>query len=50
MDMRYEDVVMRVWRGRMPEHRVPWVTVGVAMLALPGMRIEIAAEAMVYEE
>ncbi|KAL3489836.1 Endoribonuclease L-PSP/chorismate mutase-like protein [Aspergillus germanicus] len=49
-DMRYEDVVMRVWRGRMPGHRVPWVTVGVAMLALPDMRVEIAAEAVVYEE
>ncbi|KAJ0422829.1 Endoribonuclease L-PSP/chorismate mutase-like protein [Aspergillus carlsbadensis] len=48
-DMRYEPVVMRVWRERMPEHRVPWVTVGVAMLAIPDMRVEIAAEAMIYE-
>ncbi|KAL2846595.1 Endoribonuclease L-PSP/chorismate mutase-like protein [Aspergillus pseudodeflectus] len=48
-DMRYESVVMRVWRERMPDHRVPWVTVGVAMLAIPAMRIEIAAEAMVEE-
>ena len=46
-DMRYEPVVMEVWRARMPNHRVPWITVGVSMLTIPAMRVEIAAEAII---
>ncbi|KAJ5279723.1 Endoribonuclease L-PSP/chorismate mutase-like protein [Penicillium angulare] len=46
-DMRYESIVMQAWRSRMPDHKIPWVTVGVAMLAIPAMRIEIAAEAVI---
>ncbi|KAJ5976018.1 Endoribonuclease L-PSP/chorismate mutase-like protein [Penicillium waksmanii] len=45
-DMRYEAAIMKVWRARMPSHKVPWVTVGVSMLAIPDMRVEIAAEAL----
>ena len=48
-DMRYEPIVMKVWRSRMPNHKVPWITVGVSMLAIPAMRVEIAAEALVDE-
>ena len=46
-DMRYEPIVMKIWRTRMPHYKVPWITVGVSMLAIPAMRIEVAAEALV---
>ncbi|KAJ5750476.1 Endoribonuclease L-PSP/chorismate mutase-like protein [Penicillium manginii] len=45
-DMRYEATIMKVWRKRMPNHKIPWITIGVSMLAIPAMRVEIAAEAL----
>lgn len=48
-DMRYETDVMRTWRSRVQNHKVPWITVGVAMLVIPAMRVEIAAEALIDE-
>ncbi|CAH0024625.1 unnamed protein product [Clonostachys rhizophaga] len=45
LDVRHEAVLQEVWRKRLPEHRPTWVSVGVSQLAVPGMRIEISAEA-----
>ena len=47
LDIRLESEMMDVWRKRMPEHRPAWVTVGVAALAVPGMHIEMMAEAAI---
>ena len=49
-DVRDEAEMMRVWRDRTPDHRPAWVTVGVAQLAVPGMRMEISAEALITTE
>ncbi|KAL6246512.1 hypothetical protein RBB50_006749 [Rhinocladiella similis] len=47
LDVRLEDEMMSVWRRRVPGHKPSWVTVGVAALAVPGMHIEMQAEALV---
>lgn len=46
-DMRDEAEMMRVWRERYLGHRPVWVTIGVAQLAVLGMRVEISAEALI---
>ena len=48
-DVRDEAEMMRVWRERCPGHRPVWVTIGVAQLAVQGMRLEISAEAVVVK-
>lgn len=47
-DARYDPVLMEVWRARVPGHKPTFVTVGVASLAMSEMRVEIAAEAVIF--
>lgn len=50
LDMKDDGLVSEVWRERMPEHRPTWITIGAAELALPGMVVEMMADAVVWEE
>ncbi|KAJ4263327.1 hypothetical protein NW762_006145 [Fusarium torreyae] len=49
LDIRQESLMQEIWRKRFPEHRPAWVSVGVSQLAVPGMHIEISAEAVLSE-
>lgn len=46
-DVRFDSEVLDVWRKRMADHKPTWVTIGVAALAVPGMNIEMTAEASI---
>jgi enamine deaminase RidA (YjgF/YER057c/UK114 family) len=46
LDVGIEPEVMKVWRKRAPGHRPVWITIGVGSLAVPGMHIEMAPEAV----
>lgn len=50
LDMKDDGLVSEVWRERMPGHRPTWITIGAAELALPGMVVEMMADAVVWEE
>lgn len=47
VDIRYEPLMMEIWRKRYPEVRPTWTAVGVSSLCISGMLIEIAAEATI---
>lgn len=47
LDVRLEPQMMEIWRRRVPGHKPVWITVGVASLAVPGMHIEMVAEAVI---
>ena len=47
LDIRLESEMMEIWRRRVPGHKPVWITVGVAALAVPGMHIEMFAEASI---
>lgn len=47
LDLRHEAVMMEVWREKAPGHKPTWVTIGANALAVPGMHVEVQAEAMV---
>ncbi|KAK4500005.1 hypothetical protein PRZ48_008191 [Zasmidium cellare] len=48
-DVRYDPLVLEVWRERFLGHRPAMVTVGVGALAQEGMRVEMVADAVVYD-
>lgn len=45
LDTDLEPVMMEIWRKRCPGHLPTWTCVGASKLCLPGMLIEIQAEA-----
>ncbi|KAI1610491.1 Endoribonuclease L-PSP/chorismate mutase-like protein [Exophiala viscosa] len=45
-DPRYDSLMMEIWRRRCPGHRPIWASVGSHVLVLPGMIIELQAEAV----
>ncbi|RFU32216.1 hypothetical protein B7463_g4107, partial [Scytalidium lignicola] len=45
LDTDLEPVMMEIWRKRCPGHRPTWTCVGASKLCLPGMIVEIQAEA-----
>lgn len=47
LDVRLEPKMMEIWRRRVPGHKPVWITIGVAALAVPGMHIEMVAEAAI---
>lgn len=47
LDVRLEPLMMEIWRRRVPGHKPVWITIGVASLAVPGMHIEMVAEAVI---
>lgn len=49
LDVRYDPLVLEVWRERFPDHRPTIVTVGAGSLAQEGMHVEMMADAVVYE-
>ncbi|RKK71270.1 hypothetical protein BFJ69_g11118 [Fusarium oxysporum] len=49
LDIRHEPLMQDVWKKRLPEHRPTWVSIGVSQLAMPGMHIEISAEAVLFK-
>ncbi|KFY15371.1 hypothetical protein V491_05700 [Pseudogymnoascus sp. VKM F-3775] len=47
LDTDHEPLMMEIWRKRCPNHRPTWTCVGVSKLCIPGMMVEIHAEATV---
>lgn len=48
-DVRHDALMMEIWNARMPDHHPTWATVGISALAIPGMHIELQAEAIILE-
>ncbi len=46
LDTDLEPLMMEIWRKRCPGHRPTWTCVGASKLCLPGMIVEIQAEAI----
>lgn len=46
IDMRYESIMMDIWKRRYPGHRPTWTCVGVSNLSMRGMHVEMQAEAI----
>ncbi|KAF5227430.1 hypothetical protein FANTH_14773 [Fusarium anthophilum] len=44
-DVKDEPVAMEIWKEMYPDHRPTWMSVGVKDLCVPGMIVEIQAEA-----
>ncbi|KAL4780907.1 Endoribonuclease L-PSP/chorismate mutase-like protein [Aspergillus varians] len=46
IDMRYESVMMEIWKRKWPGHLPTWTCVGVSNLSMRGMFVEMQAEAV----
>lgn len=46
-DQRHDPLMMEIWRRRYPDHRPVWTSVGSGTLGLPGMIVELQAEACI---
>ncbi|KAL1851531.1 hypothetical protein Plec18167_002769 [Paecilomyces lecythidis] len=47
IDVKYEEVLMKVWRERYPGHMPVFMAFGVKQLGMEGMLVELRAEAII---
>lgn len=47
LDMKDEELLMKIWRERYPGHTPVFMAFGVKQLGMEGMRVELRAEAII---